>query len=172
LAIRENKIHVVGNPELKFEGTPVFIDVEGVPDRDFYYLIGLRVLGDESPPAQHSLWADRVEDEAKIYAKLLKLLKGIHKPALFHYGRFETVFFEQMGKRYGETLQAALATNETPTDLLSLMRGNVYFPTYSDSLKDVASWLGFSWTDPSPIGLNSIVHRDIWESSRDSRGEG
>ena len=167
LAIRENKIHVVGNPELKFEGTPVFIDVEGVPDRDFYYLIGLRVLGDGSSPLQHSLWADRLEDEANIYAELLELLKGVHRPALFHYGRFEAVFFEQMGKRYGTTLRAALATNETPTDLFSLIRGKVYFPTYSDSLKDIASWLGFAWSEPSPIGLNTIVHRDTWENFRD-----
>ena len=43
LAIRENKIHAVDIPALKLEGTRVFIDVEGIPDRDFYYLIGLRV---------------------------------------------------------------------------------------------------------------------------------
>ncbi|MBI4660453.1 MAG: hypothetical protein HY735_16575, partial [Verrucomicrobia bacterium] len=42
LAIREKKIHIVGSPELKIEGTPVYLDVEGLPDRDFYYLIGLR----------------------------------------------------------------------------------------------------------------------------------
>jgi predicted RecB family nuclease len=169
LAIRENKIHVVSNPNLSFEGTPVFVDVESVPDRDFYYLIGLRVLEDESSPVQHSLWADGVDDEANIYAKLLELLKGIHRPALFHYGRFETVFFEQMGKRYGTTLQAILGTNASPTDLLSLIRGSVYFPTYSDGLKDVASWLGFSWTQPSLTGLNSVIHRDSWENSRDPR---
>lgn len=40
LAIREKKIHIVGNPELKIEGTPVYLDVEGLPDRGFYYLIG------------------------------------------------------------------------------------------------------------------------------------
>jgi predicted RecB family nuclease len=40
LAIREQKIHIVGSPELKIEGTPVYLDVEGLPDRDFYYLIG------------------------------------------------------------------------------------------------------------------------------------
>jgi len=39
LAIREQKIHIVGSPELKLEGTPVYLDVEGLPDRDFYYLI-------------------------------------------------------------------------------------------------------------------------------------
>ena len=75
LAIRENKIHLVGNPELKFEGTPVFLDVEGLPDRDFYYLIGVRLLGNDGSPVQHSLWADRLPDEAKIYATFLDLLK-------------------------------------------------------------------------------------------------
>lgn len=43
LAIREKKIHIVGPPELKIAGTPVYFDVEGLPDRDFYYLIGLRI---------------------------------------------------------------------------------------------------------------------------------
>ena len=30
LAIREQKIHIVGSPELKIEGTPVYLDVEGL----------------------------------------------------------------------------------------------------------------------------------------------
>jgi len=72
LAIRENKIHVVGNSQLKIKGTPVILDVEGMPDREFYYLIGLRVIKDGSLPVQHSLWADRIEDEAKIYAEMLE----------------------------------------------------------------------------------------------------
>ncbi len=41
LAIRQHKIHVVGRDELKIEGTPVYLDVEGIPDRNFYYLIGV-----------------------------------------------------------------------------------------------------------------------------------
>ena len=31
LALREQKIHVVGNPELAIDGTPIYLDVEGVP---------------------------------------------------------------------------------------------------------------------------------------------
>ncbi len=42
LSIREHKIHIVGRPELKIEGKQVFMDVEGLPDRDSYYLIGVR----------------------------------------------------------------------------------------------------------------------------------
>ncbi|HEY2527335.1 MAG TPA: Dna2/Cas4 domain-containing protein [Xanthobacteraceae bacterium] len=40
LAIRENKIHTVGIPDPKFEGTPVFLDVEGLPDRDSTTCLG------------------------------------------------------------------------------------------------------------------------------------
>jgi predicted RecB family nuclease len=54
LAIREKKIHIVGSPELKIEGTPVYLDVEGLPDRDFYYLIGVRI-GNGDSAVQHSL---------------------------------------------------------------------------------------------------------------------
>jgi hypothetical protein len=32
LAIRAQQIHIVGRPELKLEGTPVYLDVEGLPD--------------------------------------------------------------------------------------------------------------------------------------------
>ena len=66
LAIREKKIHIVGSPELKIEGTPIYLDVEGLPDRDFYYLIGIRI-GNGNSAVQHSLWADDVEDERKIW---------------------------------------------------------------------------------------------------------
>jgi len=169
LAIREKKIHIVGNPELKIEGTPVYLDVEGLPDRDFYYLIGLR-MGLGKSVVQHSLWADRPGDEAKIYAQFLDILSSVEKPLLIHYGSFETHFFEQMGKRYGTTVQNVLESNgnQAPVDTLSIVVGQIYFPTYSNSLKDIASWLGFVWSESSPMGLNSIACRCAWEVSRDS----
>jgi hypothetical protein len=38
LTIKKAQTHVVGSPSLSIDGTPVFMDVEGMPDRDFYYL--------------------------------------------------------------------------------------------------------------------------------------
>ena len=76
LAIREKKIHVLGNPQLKIEGTPVYLDVEGLPDRDFYYLIGMRI-GRGTSAVQHSLWAATAEDEKKIWTQFLDLLGAI-----------------------------------------------------------------------------------------------
>jgi len=76
LAIRERKIHIVGTPDLKVAGTPVFLDVEALPDHEFYYLIGVRVKTAEGF-VQHSLWADTFEQEKRIWADFLSILSAI-----------------------------------------------------------------------------------------------
>ena len=100
---------------------------------------------------QHSLWADTAEDEAQIYFQFLNILKTIDKPSLIHYGSFETEFLKQMSARYGISVQTTLENNgnHAPTNLLSIINGQVYFPTYSNSLKSIAPWLGFEWSDTS-----------------------
>jgi predicted RecB family nuclease len=102
LAIREKKIHLVGSPEFKLEGTPVYLDVEGLPDQDFYYLIGLRIASGTSA-IQHTLWADCVQDEGKIWQEFLALLHAVEKPILIHYGSYETTFLKRMSERHGGT---------------------------------------------------------------------
>jgi predicted RecB family nuclease len=62
LAIKKAQIHVVGAPTLKILGTSVFLDVEGMPDRDFYYLIGLR-FERAGACVEHSFWANGPDDE-------------------------------------------------------------------------------------------------------------
>ena len=136
LAIREKKIHIVGSPELKIEGTPVYLDVEGLPDRDFYYLIGVRI-GNGDSAVQHSLWADSVEDEGKIWREFLAILETVEKPVLIHYGSYETTFLKRMRERYGSIHDSSATARaiHSPVNLLSFIFARVYFPTYSNRLK-------------------------------------
>ena len=76
LAIREKKLHIIGSPEIKIEGTPVYLDVEALPDRDFYYLIGIRIDSGDSV-IQHSFWADSPSDECHIWREFLSKLTEI-----------------------------------------------------------------------------------------------
>jgi predicted RecB family nuclease len=99
LAIKKGCIHVVGSPSLSIEGTAVFIDVEGIPDRDFYYLIGLRYDTRDSP-VEHSFWANGRDGECEIWAKCLGALKKIDKPQLIHYGAYEARFLKLMRTRW------------------------------------------------------------------------
>jgi predicted RecB family nuclease len=166
LAIREKKIHIIGDPELKIEGTPVYLDVEGLPDRDFYYLIGLRV-GNGDFAVQHSLWADTVQDEGKIWREFLSVLEGIEKPVLIHYGSYETNFFRVMVERYGGPPEGSVTaeTVRSSLNLLSTIFAQVYFPTFSNGLKDVGGWLGCQWNDSTASGLQSIVWRMAWQTT-------
>ena len=165
-AIREGKIYIVGSPRMKIEGTPVYLDVEGLPDRDFYYLIGIRVrVGDST--VQHSLWADSPSDEGRIWQEFLLKLAEIEKPVLIHYGSFESTFLKRMSERYAgppDGLAAAKAL-EAPINLLSVIFGQIYFPTYSNRLKEIAGWLGFKWSEREASGLQAIIWRQEWEQT-------
>jgi predicted RecB family nuclease len=167
LAIREKKIHIVGSPELKIEGTPVYLDVEGLPDRDFYYLIGVRI-GNGEAAVQHSLWADTVEDEGKIWRGFLGVLETVEKPVLIHYGSYETTFLNRMCGRYDGPANdskpsPALAK---PVNLSSSIFAQIYYPTFSNGLKDIAGFLGFEWSEREPSGIKTLLWRHLWETTR------
>ncbi len=167
LAIRETKIYVVGSPELKIAGTPVYIDVEGLPDRDFYYLIGVRIRENDAA-VQHSLWADTIEDERTIWNEMLRILGTVESPVLIHYGSYETVFLRRMCERYGGPIEGSVVAGaiQAAVNLLSVIFARVYFPTFSNGLKEIAGHLGFRWSDVTAAGLQSIRWRHEWESSR------
>jgi predicted RecB family nuclease len=167
LAIREKKLHIVGSPEIKIEGTPVYLDVEGLPDRGFYYLFGIRTKAGDSV-VQHSLWADGPSDEGRIWREFLSKLTDIENPILIHYGSFESVFLKQMCERHGRPPKGSGAAKaiESPVNLLSIIFGQIYFPTYSNGLKEIAGWLGFRWSNRASSGVQSIVWRDAWEQAK------
>lgn len=99
LAVKKGQTHVVGSPALSIDGTPVFIDVEGVPESGFYYLIGLR-YDDKRECIERSFWADRPEDESSIWRECLRRLKKIDNPVLVHYGAYENRFLKLMKERH------------------------------------------------------------------------
>ena len=166
-AIREGKIYLVGSPKLKVEGTPVYLDVEGLPDRNFYYLIGIRVrVGNSS--IQQSLWADSPAEEARIWQQFLGKLAEVENPVLIHYGSFESIFLKRMCERHGAPPagRGAASALESPINLLSIIFGQIYFPTYSNRLKEIAGWLGFKWSEHEASGLQAIIWRDGWEQTK------
>jgi predicted RecB family nuclease len=169
LAIREKKIHIVGSPELKIEGTPVYLDVEALPDRDFYYLVGLRI-GNGETAVQHSLWADAIEDEGKIWQEFLAILATVEKPVLIHYGSYETTFLKRMSAKFSipaDDPAALVQPLKSSINLLSTIFAQIYLPTVSNGLKQIAEFLGFRWSTLDVAGPQSVVWRHAWEGARD-----
>ena len=167
LAIRERKIHIVGSPTFEVLGTPVYIDVEGLPDLDFYYLIGVRIVT-SGTARQYSFWANAVEEERANWNELLRILDTVANPMLIHYGSYETTFLRRMCDRYGEPPDGSAIASAigSAVNLVSVTFAQVYFPTFSNGLKEIAGYLGFRWSNPIASGLQSIRWRQEWDLSK------
>jgi predicted RecB family nuclease len=170
LAIRENKIHAADLLDPRLNGTLVYLDVEGLPDCDFYYLIGILVRTADGP-VQHGFWADDEVGEKRIWNEFLDTLSTIRDPQLIHFGSYETVFLKRMRERHGAPPKGSAVEKaiEHPVNLLSLIFARIYFPTFTNGVKEIAGYLGFRWSGPVASGLEAIVWRQRWEISRDPK---
>ena len=169
LAVRKAQIHVVGTPRWSEIDHPVYFDVEGVPDREFYYLVGVRHKVGVGH-VQRSFWADDPKDEREMWTSCLNTLAEIDDPRLVHYGHYETLFLKRMRARYPDISACPdLADHLTSSalNLLSFMYAQIYFPTYSNTLKEIGRFLGFQWSGGDVSGLKALLWRSEWERSLD-----
>src|SRR5437016_9225402 len=83
------------SPEINIEGTPVYLDIESLPEEGFYYLIGIRTITGDSV-VQHSFWANGPSEESRIWWEFLSKLMEIENPVVIRYGSFESVFLKHM----------------------------------------------------------------------------
>src|SRR5439155_10583001 len=68
LAIRENTVYIHGSPQLPDSKVQVYLDIEGIPDSDSYYLIGALIVS-EGQEAFHSFWASETSQEPGIFVQ-------------------------------------------------------------------------------------------------------
>jgi len=164
LSIRENKIHIFSTSSLPKATAKVYIDIEGDPDRNFHYLIGM-IIDHNGLEKKYSLWADNEEDELNIAREFTDIIKSIPDFCIFHYGSYEMKFFRKLKNILTEVcpdLIEKIIGNSV--NVLSFIYANIYFPTYSNGLKEIGKYLGCQWSE-NITGINSIVLRKQFELS-------
>lgn len=164
LAIREKRVYVKEFPDIPKNSVKIFLDIEGLPEKPFDYLIGARVFAADSV-IHYSFWAEDELEETSILERFLELLKNYEEFHVFHYGAYETNFLKRM--RVKCQITAIDEILKKSTNILSFVYGRIYFPVYSNSLKNVARSLGFEWVDSDASGIKSIEWRRQWEENRD-----
>jgi predicted RecB family nuclease len=168
LAVREKTVYVIDSPVVPQGGVAVYLDIEGVPDRDFEYLIGLLTV-EGGVCAEYSFWADDPSQEKAAWADCLRVLEGLGDYTLYHYGRYESRFLDRM-KRSATSEAAAAAVERVQArscNVLAVIYSHVYFPTWSNGLKDVGTFLGARWSSANASGAQSLAWRLAWEAGRD-----
>jgi predicted RecB family nuclease len=162
LAVREKKIYILGTPILPAAPMRLYCDCEGDPERGFVYLIGLTVVGG-GEESHYSFWADSEADERSIFQQFLDVVARYPGSALFYYGSYERAFLRRMRKvAVGKKLVDRVLANSC--NVVSVIHTGIYFPTYSNGLKDVGAYLGCTWSERNASGAQSVAWRRTWES--------
>jgi predicted RecB family nuclease len=165
LALRENKIYIHGIPPLTSSDFPVFFDIEGIPQRQFYYLIGLLTV-EGNQPVYRNFWANNEQDQVQIFNDFLTTISGIDRSTFYHFGNYDVMALKQFRCLVAKPLQDVLDTIlSNSQNLLSVIYPHVYFPTYTNKLKDIGRFLGCKWTEDNPSGIQSIILRETWEET-------
>jgi predicted RecB family nuclease len=168
-ALREHKVFVHGSPKLDVQDTRIYLDIEGVPADHSYYLVGL-VIDQSGALDQKSFWADDKNHELSLFMEVLNHIKQYQKYTLLHYGAYEVRALRNVQRRlpteYANQIEHVL---KQAVNVLSVITPFIYFPVYSNSLKDIAGYLGHKWSVDSPSGAHALLWRREWHESRDDQ---
>jgi predicted RecB family nuclease len=167
LAIRTAKTYIQRLPALDRKPIEIFLDIEGLLDDGFFYLFGI-LISENTIQNTHSFWADTQQKEHTIWQGVVTLLETYPDSPIYHYGTFEPSAFEKLAKRYQTDIEGI---KKRFVNINSFIYGKIYFPTYSNGLKDLGKSLGAKWTNEKASGLQTIIWRDEWEEGQTQRKE-
>jgi predicted RecB family nuclease len=167
LAIREGKTIIQEIPKLKQVETEIYLDFEGLIDRRSNYLIGA-ILKNNEEDAKYSFWANNEEQQTGIFIELIHLLKPLNSFTIYHYGSYEIQALKRISQKLTAEQQNFLKVMiDNSFNVLSIFSHNIFPPTYSNSLKEIARYLKFDWSEKDASSLQSIIWRYNWEISSD-----
>jgi uncharacterized protein len=154
---------VLRKPSFPDAARELFLDIESDPTRGIDYLFGVlernRATG---VTTYHALLAERPEDEAVIWQKFLDELAGWDNAIIYHYATYERMVFDRLALRYGAPLELANRFHSQALDLHQKVTDAVILPLYFYTLKDIAKFIGFSWSDPEAGGAESVAWYEQW----------
>lgn len=155
LAIREQKIYILHTPEIPQAKVSIYLDMEGLLEDRFIYLIGGIIRQEGKPDLAFSFWADTANQEELNFQQAAILFAHYPDAFIYHYGSYETKALKRWPFLAG--------IEKRMVNLLGYLRTHVFPPVYGNGLKEVGKFIGCTWTDPAASGLRSIDWRKEWE---------
>lgn len=170
LAIRNNKTYIAEDIILNHQDIEIFIDFETLPSESYVYLIGVVIVKKDKIISKLSFWADSYKEEQKIFEELFRIIKSIGSCTIYHYGSFEIKELTKFNKKHNNIYTSEINNIiDNSINILNYFYSNIYPPTYSNGLKDIANFIGFDWSKKYASGLLSIVWRKRWDFKKSAK---
>lgn len=139
----------------------LYFDIEGDPFHAIEYLFGFLVEEDNAE-SYVSFVAERPDKEGEMWKEFLQWLKTLPTEyVVYHYASYEKSRLTLLARKYGETAELK-EFKKRLVDLAIVIRDSVVLPLYFYGLKDIAKYLGFSWSHTKAGGAQSIAWYEEW----------
>jgi len=143
--------------------TEIYFDIESDPTRGVDYLFGLLIRDTATGTTKYEyLVAEDPKDEAATWVMFLDRLATWEDFVIYHYAFYEKMVFDRLALRHGASAQLTQKFHEHSVDLHQKTIDSVMLPLYFYTLKDVAKYLGYAWSDPDAGGAESVGWYDQW----------
>jgi len=98
-------------------------------------------------------------------AKFFETIEKFEDFRVFHFGDYDTTALKHIKARLSEARRTQIdAILGKCTNVLTALYPHIYFPAYSNSLKDIGRLLGDDYPTNETTGLHSIIWRSEWEA--------
>lgn len=162
VALAEHRHILRSAPELPEPARcELFFDIESDPLRDFDYLFGILVV-ENGRETYYPFMAGYPTEEEQNWCAFTEFLQGYIDAPMYHFGWFEVEVVRRFSAKYGCPPLVQDAFERNMVDLFPIVRQSVTFPLSFYSLKDIASYLGFSWRAEDAGGANSVLWVEEW----------
>lgn len=163
-------------PSLPSAELELFFDIEVDPMRDVCYLHGFveRRNNDNSTEKFIGFVAEAPtpEEEKKAFAEAWEYIRNSQPCAIYYYSKFERTWWKKLQQRYPdvatqEDIETLFDQSKVVDLYFDVVKKYTEWPTNDQSIKTLASYLGFKWRDKSPSGADSIEWYHRWVETGD-----
>ena len=154
------------HPYLPRASSEIFFDIEGDPDHDALYLFGVLVRS-RRDEVYRSFLAEKPAQEGKAFVACLEFMERFPDAPIYHYHHYERSALERLVDQHGVSRERVDAILPRLVDLNALIHECCYLPVSSYSLKVVARYLGFEWSQEDSSAVQSVVWFSSWLKSGD-----
>ncbi len=168
IALKENRHMIRHSVDLPDSSVNLYFDIESDPLRDFDYLFGVLVKTDDEE-TYHSFFAETPGEEGQMWKEFVSFIEQYIDAPMYHYGWFEQEVVQRFAAKYGISEIAREALEKNMIDLLVHVRSAVIFPLSFYSLKDIATYIGFSWRSKDASGANSVLWFEEWYNDKSNK---
>jgi predicted RecB family nuclease len=146
----------------------LYFDIESEPSLELIYLHGVLVV-DRSQGTEmfHSLLAETLEEEERVWTEFLDLVWRYPTAPIFHFCPYEVQTVNKLARQYGTARNLIDPLIPRFVDLHERVTRLVTLPVEGYALKSIARWMGFDWRDQSANGAQSIYWYAQWLASGD-----